>query len=169
MSMATGCSDHGVVYGPPGGLAGKSLPPPTLWTSGAQDSDGGEATDAAPPGDGDTCSVSWSGQIFAAMSASGRWKCGDSSCHGGLQSPRISSDARATYQALAAFTMPPPSRAVPFLSPGSTDPSQSGIECNLSGSTCGVQMPLTQAGAQPPTQEDLAMIDTWVKCGAPEN
>jgi hypothetical protein len=30
-------------------------------------------------------------------------------------------------------------------------------------------MPLTQAGVQPLTSQDLAMIDTWVKCGAPEN
>ncbi len=174
---AAGCSDGGVLYGPPGGLAGKSLPQPTLSTgSGEPQTDGGTVADAAlvdegagPSGDASPCAVSWSAQIFVNMTAAGRWGCTDSSCHGGQQSPKMTSDAKATYASLAAFTMRPPAKAVPFILPGSSDPSQSGLECNLSGNTCGPQMPLTQAGAQPLTKEDVAMIDAWVKCGAPNN
>ena len=181
--LLAGCSDSGVSYGPPGGLSGKSLPQPTQSSPGpagspeggtVADAGGSRArdagsTDGAMAIDSGACSVSWSTQLFPNMTATGRWKCGDSTCHGGFQSPKVTADPRTTYAAFTAFTMTPPAPAIPFVLSGATDPSQSGIECNLGSTACGAQMPLTQAGAQPLTRADVTMLDTWVKCGAPEN
>ena len=166
-----------VVYGPPGGLAGKSLPQPTqsagvpaLVEGDSAPADGGIADDApSSSGDASPCPVSWAGQIFVDMTTNGRWKCGDSACHGGLQSPRVTGDAKSTYASFAAFTMTPPAAPLPFVLPGSTSPGQSGFECSLSSGSCGPEMPLTQAGAQPLTKTDVAIIDQWVRCGAPDN
>ncbi len=179
---AVGCSDSGVLYGPPGGLSGKSLPQPTHSAGGGASSEAGAPSEGGVVGDGgpadgaglpqseaSSCSVSWSRQIFANMAAAGRWKCGDSSCHGGVQSPKVTSDPATTYSSFVAFIMTPPAPALPFVLPGSADPSRSGIECNLSSAACGPEMPLTQVGAQPLTKADVAMLDTWVKCGAPNN
>ncbi len=169
------CSSDGVVYGPPGGLSGKVLPQPVLYGSGTSSSpaDAGAASDraaaAGAPVDASPCAVSWSTQIFVKMTATGEWKCGDSSCHGGFQSPKVTTDPRATYATFAAFTMTPPAPAVPFVLPGSTTPSASGIECNLSSTACGAQMPLTQTGAHALTSAEVATLDAWVKCGAPNN
>ena len=174
-------SDPGVTFGPPGGLSGKVLPQPTLSGGSSTPADAGAAPDAetvVAAGDAGVatgaldaspCAVSWSAQIFPNMAATGKWKCGDSSCHGGFQSPKVTSDPRGTYAAFAAFTMTPPAPAVPFVRAGSTTPSQSGIECNLSSTACGAQMPLTQTGAQALTAAEVTMLDTWVRCGAPNN
>jgi hypothetical protein len=180
--LLAGCSDSGVSYGPPGGLSGKSLPQPTQSSPGpAASPEGGSvadagsrsrdagSTDGAAAIDSGACPVSWSTQLFPNMTATGRWKCGDSTCHGGFQSPKVTADPRTTYAAFAAFTMTPPAPAIPFVLSGGIDPGQSGIECNLGSTACGAQMPLTQAGAQPLTKADVTMLDTWVKCGAPEN
>jgi hypothetical protein len=158
-----GCSDDGSHYGPPDGLTGKSIPQPTFPSGPTTTVDAGPAIDAGP------CAVSWSTQIFPSMGATGKWRCAQSSCHGGFQAPKMSSDASATYASLVAYTMVPPAPAIPYVLPGETDPTKSGIECNLSGGTCGNQMPLTQNGATLLSAQDVTTIDTWVKCGAPNN
>jgi hypothetical protein len=175
-----GCSDHPTYYGPPGGLAGKLLPPPSQSMTSAPSVDadgggppvdaGGPSTEAATlPADAESCSVSWTAQLFVNMTATGKWTCGDSSCHGGLQPPKVTSDPNATYASFVAFKMTPPAPAIPYLLPGSSDPAKSGLECNLSGNGCGPQMPLTQGGARLPTAQEMALVDAWVRCGAPDN
>lgn len=161
LAGSVACSDDGPHYGPPDGLTGKQLPQPTFGSS---------TPDASTPHiDAGPCSVSWSTQIFPNMMSTGAWKCASSSCHGGFQAPKMSDDPNVTYDALVAYTMVPPAPALPYVLPGETDPSKSGIECNLSGGSCSQQMPLTQNGATHLSSSDLATLDTWVKCGAPDN
>ncbi len=189
--LTLGCSSDSTHYGPPGGLTGKFLPMPTDVPDAASPGDvasdasagsPSEPTDAGttPPLDASSeaastvdaapaCSVSWSGQIFPKMSASGAWKCADSSCHGGFQSPKIGTDARAAYASLAAYKTQFAPTTLPYILPDSTDPQASAIECNLSGTACGPQMPVTSSGAQLLKSQDIATIDTWVRCGAPNN
>ena len=160
---AYGCSDDGPHYGPPDGLTGKQIPQPTFADASARPTDAGPIIDAGP------CAVSWSTDIFPNMMSTGAWRCAQSSCHGGFQAPKMSDDPAVTYAALTGYTMVPPAPSIPYVLPGNTDPTASGIECNLSGSTCGQQMPLTQNGASHLTSDEIAKLDTWVKCGAPEN
>jgi hypothetical protein len=167
-----GCSsDDSTHYGPPGGLIGKMLPLPPSTGSSGSDSGSSAVFDAGSGAlpDGGSCAVSWSTQIAPNMAPGGKWRCGDSTCHGGLQGPKITADPVATYAALASYTMQFAPRMVRYVVPGNTDPTASGIECNLSGATCGNQMPLTFNGALPLSSQDLADLDTWVRCGAPAN
>jgi hypothetical protein len=103
------------------------------------------------------------------MTASGAWQCASSNCHGGFQQPKVSSSASTTYSTLAAYKIFSGSKSLPFIAPGNTDPTASGIECNLSSTRCGSQMPLTIGGARALTSQDVANIDAWVRCGSPQN
>jgi hypothetical protein len=66
-----------------------------------------------------------------------------------------------TYKSLVGFTM---STGEPYVAIGSTDPKASGITCNLRGS-CGTRMPI---GGKLSSNQ-LAVIDSWLACGAPFN
>jgi hypothetical protein len=168
----SGCSsEDSTHYGPPGGLVGKMLPIPTSGGPGGSDAGPSAFLDAGSGAlpDGGSCPVSWTAQIAPNMAPGGKWKCGDSTCHGGLQGPKITADPAATYAALASYTMQFAPRMLRYLVPGNTDPTMSGIECNLGGTTCGNQMPLTFNGAQPLSSQEQADLDAWVRCGAPEN
>jgi hypothetical protein len=165
-------SDDGTHYGPPDGLTGKMLPAPSMSADpGAGGGPDAGATDARPPQSdaGAACAVRWATDIFPNMTASGKWKCADSSCHGGFQAPAMSSDPHATYAALAGRMMLFAPKKLPYVLPGSTDPTASGIECNLAGTACGNQMPIGSGGAQAASAADLSALDTWVRCGSPEN
>jgi hypothetical protein len=165
-ALAAGCGDEPTHFGQPGGLSGKTLPTAEGDDSGTTPTDSGGGTDGTTPGDGGNCSVSWSKDIFSNMLPTAQWQCASSSCHGGITSPKITSDPAATYGSLSSYKMK--ASGLPFIAPGVTDPSKSGIECNLSGS-CGTQMPITGGGAQQATSQQITSIDTWVKCGAPNN
>jgi hypothetical protein len=174
--VALGCSSlDNTNYGPPGGLTGKKLPLPSGGsTSGSSGGSSGGASDAgasdsAPAGASD-CGVSWTNEIFPQMITSGSWKCGDtSSCHGGVQSPSMTADPTTTYDNLAAYTMRLAPQPLPYVMPGDPDPSKSGIECNLTSSACGNRMPLTSNGARHLNAQEAQTLDTWVRCGSPNN
>ncbi len=166
LAALIGCGDEPTHFGQPGGLSGKQLPMAEGDDAGTTTPDSGGGMDGAPPVDASNCSVSWSKDIFANMLPSAQWQCASSSCHGGITSPKITSDATTSYGNLSAYKMK--ASGLPFIAPGVTDPSKSGIECNLSGS-CGTKMPITAGGAQQATMQQITAIDTWVKCGAPEN
>jgi len=51
-----------------------------------------------------------------------------------------------------------------YVSQSSADPRDSGIVCNLGGA-CGVRMPI---GSQA-SNEDIALVEEWLACGAPNN
>ena len=167
LAALLGCGDQPTHFGQPGGLSGKQLPMAEGDDSGVMmPMDSGGGTDAPPPVDAGNCTVSWSKDVFSNMLPSAQWQCASSSCHGGITSPKITSDPTATYTSLTAYKMK--ASGLPFIAPGVTDPSKSGIECNLSGS-CGTRMPITGGGAQQATSQQISTIDTWVKCGAPDN
>jgi hypothetical protein len=69
-----------------------------------------------------------------------------------------------------ALSFPTPhGQTHPYILPGSTDPTKSAIECNLTptGTKCGaIPMPANQIM----TAADFQAIDTWIwTCGAPLN
>jgi hypothetical protein len=155
-SGATGSGSSSGVGGSAGVDSGSGL-------DGSRTAGGGGPPDAG-------CPVSWSKQIFPALISTGKAKCSDSGCHGsGLQSPPMTDDPATTYETLASYIMVISPTRLPYISPGNADPKQSGIECNLSGSDCGPQMPLVANGAQTLALSDLQMVDTWIKCGSPNN
>src|ERR1700690_2751687 len=178
-AVGSACSSTDLTYyGPPGGLTGKKLPSPTETASsegggmdgGGEGSSGSSAV--APEAGTSACDASWATQIFPNTTASGHWKCADpSSCHGGLQAPMMTSDPIATYKALAAYTMQFAPSVLPYVLPGSTDATKSGIVCNLAGTDCGPQMPLPGVvdGTAALTAQEISTLTTWVGCGAPNN
>jgi hypothetical protein len=174
---ALGCSDAETRFGSPGGLAGKQLPAPVLQGDGGAPPppvDSGPPPEGGPPVDAGPCLKSWKTDIFPNMLAAGHWQCGATgACHGGAQAPSITADATVTYNNLAAYTMKfAPADAglgLPFILPGSTDSTKSAIDCNLSGSACGTEMPLVTAGALTLSGLEVQTLGTWVQCGSPNN
>lgn len=74
-------------------------------------------------------------------------------------------DPAATYAHLAAYGV----NGLRYLVPGNLNPAASSIECNLGivQPACGLL-----AMPQPPgvlSSADRQAIDTWVRCGAPQN
>jgi len=160
-------------YGPPNALVGKKQPGPS---SESLDGGGGAAAggtgvpecvraggtlvDAGAP-----CAISFRANILESFKAA---TCNTSgSCHGGTDppnQPRIDpADAPAMWTEFAAFKL---SNGKLYINPCSTDPAQSGIACNVNkDAPCGVVMP--PGGGFPPNS--IADIETWLKCGAPNN
>ena len=89
--------------------------------------------------------------------------CGGLACHnGGINQPTVDPTSPSlTYKSLTTFTM---STGDPYVAVGDPDPKASGMFCNLRGD-CGVRMPL---GGRL-TSKQLAVIDSWLACGAPFN
>jgi hypothetical protein len=162
-------------YGGPNALAGQRPPGATV-----DNEDGGGSSATTPIGskpkcvaaggtlaDAGTCAVSFSKDVLAAFGTAG---CADANCHGGVtprNEPRIEpSDGPAMWQELQAFTL---STGKPYLDPCSTDDKQSTMGCNLYASgtpgACGVHMPST--GQLP--ADVITKIETWLKCGSPNN
>jgi hypothetical protein len=67
------------------------------------------------------------------------------------------SDAAGTYQQLTSFSI----GSQPYVKPGSKQPNDSAIHCQLAGQ-CGVAMP---PGGNPPAALVTA-VDGWLSCGA---
>jgi hypothetical protein len=161
-------------YGGPNALAGQRQPGATVDV----EAEGG-ATDPAAIGskpkcvtsggmqvDGGTCAVSFAKDVLNIYGTAG---CSAVTCHGGatpLNAPRIEpSDGPGMWQEFQAFTL---SNGKPYINPCSADPTQSTISCNLAAgppTLCGTHMP--QGGQITPA--DITKIETWLKCGAPNN
>ena len=76
----------------------------------------------------------------------------------------LDGNAAGTYNTLKGYTT---INAKPYIAPGDTNIADSTMDCDLVTATCGAnKMPLAP-GALSATQ--LTTIDTWVKCGAPQN
>jgi hypothetical protein len=127
----------------------------------------GAALKCGTPVDAGACAVSFKTDVLGAF---GLANCASASCHGGATPrnvPRIEpSEAPSMYQAFQAFTI---STGQPYINPCSTDGTKSGMACNLvaagAAGGCGVHMP---QGAQMPA-DAIAKINTWLKCGSPNN
>jgi hypothetical protein len=137
-------------------------------TEGGAGSDSG--TSDAGSG-GPTCAVSWKSQIFKQMTAAGQWQCASASCHGGggVAGPMLSDVATVSYDALVNYRTKLTTTPLPYILPCATDPAKSAFYCNVMGSSCGPQMPLMTNGASLLTPAEVAMVKTWVECGAPNN
>jgi hypothetical protein len=162
-------------FGGPNALAGQRPPGATSDNLADGGSSSGSAVGSKPKCvgaggtqvDAGTCAVSFSKDVLAAF---GTADCANPNCHGGAtprNEPRIEpSDPAAMWQEFQAFTI---STGKPYINPCSTDSAQSQMGCNLyAGGTagaCGVHMPST--GQLPP--DAITKIETWLKCGSPNN
>jgi hypothetical protein len=112
------------------------------------------------------CAVSWSSAVYPLLQSSGHGQCASTQCHGGSSTPTISnSDSAGTYATLAAFTL----NGHAYIATGDNNPADSAIECNL-----GIAQPACGALSMPAapgalSSADRQTIDTWVRCGAPQN
>lgn len=160
-------------FGGPNALAGQRPPGATtdvLDEAGAAGTSGGPVgskTKCGTPVGGGACAVTFSKDVLGAF---GLANCATANCHGGAvprNEPRIEpSEAAGMWQEFQAFTI---STGKAYINPCSTDPTQSAMGCNVLAdpSSCGggVHMP---SGAQLPAGA-IDKINTWLKCGAPNN
>ncbi len=121
---------------------------------------GPTANPPPPPPAPTTCDVSFAADVTLVLQQAG---CGGLACHnGGINRPTVDPTSPSlTYKSLTTFTM---STGDPYVAVGDPDPKASGMFCNLRGD-CGVRMPL---GGRL-TSKQLAVIDSWLACGAPFN
>jgi hypothetical protein len=152
-------------YGPHSGLQKANLPDPTPSEGGVK-GDGGAP--CGTPVDAGACSVSYSGQIWPKMS--GTWHCSDANCHGAMVNQPFNLDnATDAYNNLMALSI----SGKPYLNPCSIDPDASAFVCNTTSPGCGAggQMPFPNSsiGSGPMSPTDMALVQTWVQCGAPNN
>lgn len=98
--------------------------------------------------------------IYPYLTAVGPWKCSDVACHGSVSAPAIKCDTPdMCFESLSAIQVD----GKPYL-PIGVDPPNARMLCSLQGG-CGSKMP-KPPGADP-TPEELCIVDTWLKCGAP--
>jgi hypothetical protein len=161
-------------FGAPNALAGQKQPGPTSanTSDGGGSGGGGGATnvpECVKSGgalvDGGACTVSFKTDILAAFGVANCQTAG--SCHGGAtppNQPRIDpGDGPGMWNEFASFKL---STGKPYINPCSTDPAQSTIACNVNlAAPCGTVMP--PAIGLP--ADIVAKIDTWLKCGSPNN
>jgi hypothetical protein len=110
--------------------------------------------------------VSWTGQVFPLLESTGAGACGNSACHGGTSAPTIlDGQAATTYTNLSKYSI----NGKTLIVPGDANAADGTLECNLGMVTpaCGLQTMPQPPGALGSAQRTL--IDTWVKCGAPNN
>jgi hypothetical protein len=162
-------STEEVKFGGPNALS-KDKGPPTPGPGGGI-GDGGlsaEASSCKPAGDG-SCSVKWSTDLIPLFGEDGGWGCSKGgSCHGGVAAPFVNNnDPRQAYDQLRAYTViRGPTR--PYINPCSLDPNDSTFLCNMAPpgpNACGSPMP---KGA-PSLPADLQKLETWIRCGSPNN
>jgi hypothetical protein len=130
---------------------------------GAGSSSGGSSGSSS--GATPACTVSWANQVYPALQNDGA--CGSSTaCHAsGGQLPAFLATATGTYNSFSQYTL---LENKPYIKPGDTNPADSTIDCSLDTQTCYTTLPMPEApGAL--TAADKTLIDTWVKCGAPNN
>ncbi len=156
-------------YGPAESLGPRPFPNPQ-GGGAAADASGGPSASSLCGGRGPvatTCDgASWKNDIFGKMlSTSGTMKCASGACHapGANQPTIIDTDPDAAYVSLASYTL----GNKPYIDVcNKNNPDTSAIHANLSGAL-GTKMP--EAPGQAASDAQLATIDTWLECGAPNN
>lgn len=166
-AIAEGCNlETNTSYGNPAGLSHDKLPsPPTI--EGGSSTDGGALCNGAGPIDGGSCQIKFSTDIWPMMSATGKWGCADSNCHGGTALNPFINDPASAYANLTAYKI----GGKPYVNPCSLDPDASSFACNLKG-TCGQQaMPIPDTSKNRAAAQalDIGKVVTWQQCGAPNN
>ncbi len=156
-------------FGAPNALADQRQPGPSSEETAERQ--GKNTTDPICVQNGGTllpagaCDVSFKNDIMPALKAA---NCGLSGgCHGGtpISPPRIEhDDADLTWKEFAAYALS--TGKTPYINPCSTDATQSAFLCNVNpDGTCGALMP---AGVGLPA-DVRTKIETWLKCGSPNN
>lgn len=127
-----------------------------------------QAGEAACKGAGGTiveqttpCATSFKTDIVPLLAA-----CGVVGCHGGAspanQPPIDAANPEQLWKEFASFKL----NDKYYVNPCSTDPAESAIECNSNlDAPCGVVMP-PGTGLTP---DQIATINAWTTCGAPNN
>jgi hypothetical protein len=157
-------------FGAPNALAGQKQPGPSSDNAvGEGGTVGGSGPACVTAGgkvlDGGACTVSFRTDILAAFGAANCQTAG--TCHGGAtppNQPRIDpGDGPGMWNEFAAFKL---SNGKPYINPCSQDPAQASIACNVNATTpCGAVMP---PGVGLPA-DVVTKIETWLKCGSPNN
>jgi hypothetical protein len=104
--------------------------------------------------------------VFPILKSSGDGKCASAACHGGASTPTITdADPAGTYATLAAYAV----NGAAYIVAGDSNPADSSFECNLgiAQPSCGLLAMPQSPGAL--SAADRQTIDTWVRCGAPQN
>jgi hypothetical protein len=167
-------------YGTPNALAGQKQPGTSTdlqqgnpggegGTSGSSSGGGTAACVKAGGqllGDAGACTVSFKTDVLGALGGA-QPTCSSTTCHGGVSPPnppRIDpGDPAGMYTEFVGFKL---SNGAPYINPCSTDPTKAGMECNLAtANPCGSHMP--QGGQL--AADAITKIDTWLKCGSPNN
>ncbi len=162
-------------YGGPNALVGEKQPPTSSELTAGSGGEGGASSsggagvgcvsvDKQMLADGGTCTVSWSKDLVPAFQMG--TSCSIVGCHGQGAAPQFDlTNATGAYTALANYKI---ADGRYYLNPCSTDPTKGALECNTAKAApqCGSQhMPV---GGQLP-DDVLTKIDTWAKCGSPNN
>ena len=170
-------------FGAPNALAGQKQPGSTAdnarpgggSTSGGE---GGAGSSGTGPRcvqsggaivDGGPCTVSFTKDVLAAFGAVNA-TCGISGCHGGATPANLppidpGNASGNMYDEFQKFTA---SNGKPYINPCSTDPAQSAIACNVNkAAPCGALMPQGNANGLP--ADVVTKLETWLKCGSPNN
>ena len=138
----------------------------TTSSSGGSSSGSSSGSSGGDSGVTTNCAVSWKTNVFPLFESTGTGACGNAACHGGTNPPTVvDNDPATTYKNLSVYNI----NGKPVFKTGDTTPSDSSIECDL-----GMQTPICGIAAMPEAPGVLAgadrtTIDTWVKCGAPDN
>lgn len=157
-------------FGAPNALAGQRQPGPSseVASDGGGGGGGAGGAECVKAGgaliDGGPCAVSFK-TILEAFRAASCQTAG--SCHGGVTPPNLPridpDDPNGMWAEFASFKL---SNGKLYINPCSTDPADSTMACNVSTSaTCGAVMP---PGVGLPANV-VTDIETWLKCGAPNN
>jgi len=173
VAAVSGCmQDLTTNYGSPTGLKGRDVPDASQPGTALVPDAGTVNTTTICGGlgpinpDGGGCTVSWSKDIVPKMASGQSLACSDGNCHGqgSATLPSIPSDPTAAWNSLANYTDPgSPKVYVDICSKNADD---SAFKCNLSGACLASKMPLAPGAA---TDDDVAKINSWLACGAPNN
>jgi hypothetical protein len=154
-------------FGDPTGLRTQNIPGEggVVITGACEAGLPADILDASRDAEAGACKVSFANNLYPRFLADGGWKCSAPACHAaGGQLPLLDAASPDTIlAALHAYTL----EGRPYLvasTDGGGDPTKSSIYCNLSGS-CGVAMPQGQRLVP----QEVCALETWLRCGAPNN
>lgn len=158
-------------YGAPGAIDNRN---PDDRTGGGAGGTAGTATACATAADfakddDANCAVKFSTDIWPKLKNDGAWRCSTTGCHVSAIPPNVvvpMDSAGGTFEVLRA--MKTKGTQNPYVNPCSKDPAASAFLANLKGEL-GTKMPVATTGVTPPAAADLAQVETWLKCGAPNN
>ena len=171
------CGDDQVKLGPPDGLQGKHPqddPPDAGVPATMSPGDGGPQGmrgACSKPADAAACPT-FTVDIFPKLFAPAAWGCssggaGGTACHGPGQNPPALDTASGAYTALTTMTWggSPP---IPYVNKGSVDCAQSFIVRDVNPTTGSMPFRLAAINNHKATADELATLETWLACGAPQ-